>query len=207
MTNEHGRTARNWYRWLWLSPLLTIPTLLALREVAFFISLVWCFSVGSGLCNEDAIVRLTTPIAVLGSALWHLVLLIPALNKKHPFIRCHGRQALLLAGVRTAVPLACGLGFGPLDFEALPIIAVVMIVIWLGGTLWGQRQAGRGDCSLMRWFGRAEALPRPEPAEEPTQVAELDTEALVDVIRHSSDPEERRQALAELEKRGMVDSL
>ena len=36
---------------------------------------------------------------------------------------------------------------------------------------------------------------------------ELDTEALVDVIRHRSDPKERRQALAELEKRGMVDSL
>jgi hypothetical protein len=152
--------------------------------------------------------RLIPLIAILGSALWHLVLLIPALNKEHPFIRWHGRQALLLAGVRTAVavPLAHEMAFPTVDFEGYLII-VVLIVIWLGGTLWGQRQAARGDCSLMRWFGRAEALPRPEPAEEPAQVAELDTEALVDVIRHSSDPEERLQALAELEKRGMVDSL
>jgi transposase-like protein len=36
---------------------------------------------------------------------------------------------------------------------------------------------------------------------------ELDTEALVDVIRRRSDSKERRQALAALEKRGMVDSL
>jgi hypothetical protein len=35
----------------------------------------------------------------------------------------------------------------------------------------------------------------------------LDTEALVDVIRRRSDSKERRQALAALEKRGMVDSL
>ena len=84
-----------------------------------------------------------------------------------------------------------------------------IVSLFLGGGLW------RAFSRQGRWFGRAAAPPPSESAEEPVQVAEpepapiaeLDPEALIDIVSSSRDPEERRQALAELEKRGMVDSL
>ena len=190
------RKARNWYWWLWLSPLVTIPTLTILM-------LMFSLFYGPG--------RGLICIAVLGSALWHLILLFPALNKKSEFVRWHGRQALFLAGVRTAVPLVFGLVFGAED-EALLFIPV-LIAVWFFGTLWGQLQAARGKCSLMRWFGRAEALSSrvraEEPAQIPTQTEKLDpeVEALVDIIRFSRDPHQRGKALRELQQRGMVEPL
>jgi len=113
------------------------------------LTLVWLMT----LHPEGAL----TPLAVLGSALPHLILLVPALNKKSAFVRWHGRQALLLAAVRTVVPLAfvAAFGSGGLALLAVPIL----IVVWAVGTLIGQRQAARGLCTLMRWFGRAEAQP------------------------------------------------
>jgi hypothetical protein len=185
------QTAQNWYWWLWLSPLLTIPTLLFLFLLLWFMDL------------ED----LGALIAVLGSALWHLVLLIPALNKEHPFVHWHGRQALLLAGVRTAVPLVLGLALFDALIEAMLVAIPVLIVIWFSGTLWGQRQAARGDCSLMRWFDQEGLLSTPRAANVKTQAGEQGAEALVKIIRFSCDLEERRSALAELESRGMVEDL
>lgn len=55
---------------------------------------------------------------------------------------------------------------------------------------------------LRRSFYHRAAGEPDQPITDP--LAELDTEALVDVIRHGSDPEERRRAVGELEKRGMV---
>jgi hypothetical protein len=145
-------------------------------------------------------------VAVLGSALWHLVLLRPASNKDSQFVRWHGRQALLLAGVRTAVPLLFVLVFGNTYVMLLSI--PILIPVWFFGTLWGQLQAARGDCSLMRWFGHALALPSLETTTEgTTPVEELAPEALVDIIRCSHDPEQRRRALLELENLGMVEPL
>ncbi len=181
------RTARDWYWWLWLSPFLTLPTLIAL----------WSYYTFGGV---------SILIAILGSALWHLFLLIPALGGQSEFVRWHGTQMLLLAGVRTAVPLVFVLTFGG-DMVALWVAIPVLIVVWLSGTLWCQLEAARGDCTLMRWFGRAEALPARRRAVESAQANELDPEALVGIIRYSRDPERRRQALAELEKLGMVESL
>jgi tetratricopeptide (TPR) repeat protein len=143
-------------------------------------------------------------IGVLGSALWHLILLYPALRDDSEFVRWHARQALLLAGVRTAVPLVLGLAG---DVDGVCLAVLTLIPIYLVGNLWGGRQAMRGDCSLMRRFGRAEALPPPEPAVVPDEAKEFDADALVDIIRYSQDPEERRRALSQLEKLGMVESL
>lgn len=199
------RTARNWYWWLWLSPLVTLPSSIAMLLI---------LDIGNYYGDLGLDDEMILPVAALGAASCHLVLLFPALNRKSEFVRWHGRQALLLAGVRTAVPLVFGLAFGE-EYEVLLFIPV-LIVIWFFGTLWAHQQAARGDCSLMRWFGRAEALPAPEPAEEPAQVAEPeleptpagepDPEGLIDIIRYSRDPEERRKVLAELEKLGMVES-
>jgi Tfp pilus assembly protein PilF len=140
---------------------------------------------------------------VLGSALWHLILLYPALKDDSEFVRWHGRQALLLAGVRTAVPLVCGLG----GTGGACLAVLIQIPIYFVGNLWGQRQATRGDCTLMRRFGRQAGLPPPEPAAVAEQAKEVDPEALVDIIRYSRDPEERGKAVLELYKLGMVESL
>jgi hypothetical protein len=85
------------------------------------------------------------------------------LNRKSEFVRWHGKQALLLAGVRTVVPLGFVLGFGSSWNLAwgLPIL----IVVWFVGTLRGQSQAARGLCSLMRWAGRGDAQPAYKRAE------------------------------------------
>ena len=109
--NDDVRTAERWYWWLWLSPLFTIPTML------------YIFLPVSGVDREvglrrdrgrlpllhDLSAEVTAVVAVLASALWHLILLVPALNRQSEFVRWHGRQALLLAGVRTAIPAAFAL--------------------------------------------------------------------------------------------------
>jgi hypothetical protein len=202
-THMERQRARNWYWWLWLSPLLTIPTLAFFLFQELGYDLI-CQNRWLG-CDWGAAERVTVLIAVLASALWHLVLLIPALNKEHPFVRWHGRQALLLAGMRTAVPLGFGLAFGR-DYGALFFIPV-QIAVWLGGTLWGQRQAARGNCSLMRWSGQEELLASLQRADEEARPVDTDAEALIATIRSSRDAEVRRRAIAQLKKLGMVEPL
>ena len=175
--------AKNWYFWLWLSPLLTIPTL----------GIMWLILPGN---------KLTLPI--LGSALWHLVLLFPALDRKALFVRWHGRQALLLACVRTVIPLVLGLVLG-----SLLATAPILIIVWFVGTLWGHRQAARGDCSMMRWAGHAEELSALQRAEQQAEaeIEELGLDRLLDIVRFSRDPTRRQSAVAELERQGMVEHL
>lgn len=142
--------ARKWYRWLWWSPLLTIPTLL----LVYFINPGYALVCGSSdeNCTWWVVPQVTNIIAVVVSAMWHLILLKPALDKERPFVRWHGRQALLLAGVRTAIPLSIAVIFT--DEYALLNSIPFLIVVWFFGTIWGQRQAARGDCSILRWFTR-----------------------------------------------------
>ena len=201
------KRARRWYLWLWLSPLLTVPTLLILSGILD--TLIWALApptrAVSGSVNYHTIVeRVAAVVAVLGSALWHLVLLIPARDKESAFVRWHGRQALLIAGVRTAIPMMLGLligGDGP--WWSIPIL----LIIWLAGTLWGQRQATRGECSLMRWFGQEEPWWTVGEADPKAWPREHDAQALVEIVRFSRDPEERRRAVEELSRRGMVETL
>ncbi len=197
------KKARDWYWWLWLSPLLTIPTLLFFYSQLFGYDLMHTWA-GIGYGHAS---RISVGIGVLVSALWHLVLLGPIRNKESLFVRWHGRQALLLAGVRTAIPLAFGLAIGE-DYEVLLFIPV-QIVVWFGGTLWGQLQASRGKCSLARWFGQEELLPVVEKATVTvaSQPKEQDVKTLVEIIRFSRDPAERKRAVEELTKRGMVEAL
>lgn len=205
--DKERQTARKWYRWLWFSPLLTIPTLLILNYAIE--SLVYDL-----LCPRDNYLRSCSinlhvislwseTIAVLGSALWHLVLLIPARNKESAFVRWHGRQELLLAGLITSVLLLFVVRF----VEPSLAFALVLIVIpiWLFGTRLGQDQAANGDCSLMRWTGHEAALPGPPEEEEFTQT--FSTDHLVNVIRFNKDPEKRQSALVELKRRGLVETL
>ena len=146
-----AKAASNWYRWLWFSPLLTIPTLV----------LVY-------LINYEEIP------AVLVSAGWHLILLIPATNRKDQFISWHGRQALALAGLRTLFVL--------FFYEELmddPIVVIFLLVlIWFFGTRWGQKEAKAGKCSFMRWFGE-----QPNGEKVPAQTFAEETQKNADILR------------------------
>jgi hypothetical protein len=110
---------------------------------------------------------------------------------------------MILAGVRTAVPLISLLVIGSSGASIFTIL--LLIPIWFFGTLWGQRQAGRGDCSLMRWKGREADLPGPQVESEFAQ--DFSPEILVNIIRFSKDPEKRQSALDELKKHGMVENF
>jgi hypothetical protein len=177
------KRARKVYNWLWFSPTVTVTTF----------AILW-FSQSS---------RQTFPMAILVflSGLWHLILLREALNKDSLFVSWHGRQALVLAGVRTLVPISTVFWFGYEQgyFLSIPFL----LLIWLGGNLWGQGEATNGDCSLARWFGHEDVLPGPEPEEGD----DLDLGSLEDIVRFSDDPEERRQAISKLEELGFVEEL
>ena len=199
------KRARNWYWWLWLSPLLTAPTLLLLYGLVSY--LLWIFvgpsRPGSGATTYMIVERAVTLVAILGSAAWHLILLIPARDTEYTLVRWHGRQALLLAGVRTAAPALLGLLIGG-DGALLSI--PILLVVWFGGTLWGQRQAAHGKCSLMRRFGQRTLSTRSD-ADGDNRARKRETQALIETVRFSRDPEERKRAIAELSRRGMVEAL
>ncbi|MCK5643431.1 MAG: hypothetical protein KAJ19_21655, partial [Gammaproteobacteria bacterium] len=182
--NSEMLTAKKWYWWLWLSPFLTLPTLAIVGLFGYFVDL-------------------SIVIALILSALWHLVLLIPSLNKQSDFIRWHGRQALMLAAIRTAVPISLLIVLGDVDglLKSIPLL----VAVWLFGTRWGQAQAVRGECSLANWLGHEISLPLPES--EVILKGDDDPDALVEVIRFNRDPRERRVALLKLEKLGMVEGL
>jgi len=179
---------------------LTVPTSLALAFILYIFS-------GGYI--------LPVPIPTLGSALWHLILLIPA-SDRCSFVRWHGRQALLLAAVRTVIPFLLLFFFGPYVPALLTITSLV--VVWFFGTRWGQREALLGECTLMRWFGADRRLPVPAvqaaaPPETETEAARpqpgagSDPENLVEIIRFGRDPRQRAEALAALERLGMVEPL
>jgi hypothetical protein len=175
------RTAWNWYIWLWISPLFTVPTYFILRG----------FQGDRSLSNA----LFYSLLATLGSALWHLILLYPAMKGRTDFIRWHGRQALLLAGARTALValLLAGavtaLVVLTLDYPAFEDVAwpttiisyLLLFLLWLAGNLWGQGQAERGDCALMRWTGHGAGLPIPVDQKAPSaQSAPLHAQSQVD---------------------------
>jgi hypothetical protein len=198
------QTARKWYRWLWLSPLLTVPTLLFIFIVLEpFTNLLLCPQ-GWSNCNFDRVFALNGLIALIISSLWHLVLLIPARNKESEFIRWHGRQGMMLAGLRTSVPLLFVVIVGE---EGALLLILILILIWLLGNLWGQNQTARGDCSVMRWTGRANDLPGPPLDGEPEPEKRISPQDLVNTIRFSSDPVERHEPMKVLNKLGLVKEL
>ena len=154
------RRAKGLYTWLWLSPLLTVPTLLFIvLTLALNSSFSRSYQAGSDQ-NKFLLTLLTAVVAVLGSAAWLLVLLTRALDRQNDFVRWHGRQALLLAGARTVVALAAGslLATGA-NGQWTVVLSLVLLGLWLIGTLWGQGQAAAGECSLMRWNGQGARLP------------------------------------------------
>jgi uncharacterized membrane protein len=116
-------------------------------------------------------------VAILGSALWHLILLVPAFDKQSAFVRWHAWQALLLAGLGEAVVLWIFLSsWLDVGFMGLPFFVTVLFILWMGGAAWGQRQVEHGDCSLKHWVEKLE--PPPAPAPGPDQTNEQGLKAL-----------------------------
>jgi uncharacterized membrane protein len=206
--------AKQVYVWLWLSFFLTLPTTLFLVFNGLnFLNL--------GRQSYDSYQLGSTIIglaSILGAGMWHLVLLQPALDRKSEFVRWHGRQALLLAGSRTAVALVLAATFR--TGLNVPLACVALLVgLWFFGTIWGQQQAGRGECSLMRWAGKGAALPLQvlaSPAATPAgtdvlplkaALARAAVDADIATLRFSQDWEKRREAVAALERAGLVESL
>ncbi|MBM3123567.1 MAG: hypothetical protein FJZ87_00670 [Chloroflexi bacterium] len=140
-TSPEIRLARAAYGWLRISPLLT----------GFTFFLIWGMDPGGFVCGEidcaygDSL-YFSLLAAVLGSALWHLILLQYLNHKTSQFVRKHGRSALLLAGFRTSVPL----GLLILDFLAdangllLGCTAIpILILLWAVNTTSGYKDINR----------------------------------------------------------------
>jgi len=194
---KEKRKAADWYRWLWLSPLVTVFTAIFLYSLIYDPVFDLVCPDGYRNCDWDIAERIPILIALVGSALWHLILLIPALDKEKAFVCWHGRQALLLAGVRTAVPLAMIILVN--IYGGLLAAILVLIPIWFAGTLWGQRQAKRGDCSLARWLGKADVLPPPEPS-----IKEASVKVLINTLRENPEKGQCNKAVQELRERGLT---
>jgi len=201
------RRARNWYWWLWLSPLLTIPTLVIVLIIQPGDDILCA---GPGRCDYSLSEHVSLIVAVLISSLWHLILLKPISDKSKPFVRWHGRQALSLAGLRTSAALFFAVVFG-FDLGFL-LTFPTLIFIWFVGTFIGQYQATKGRCSLAGWLGGSNELasyPKAKMKVEArkAKVVQSHQSHWVNVIRYSKDPEERHNALALLKQRNMVEEF
>lgn len=198
------RSARNVYRWLWLSPFLTIPTLIfvIVREPGYELL---CHGSSIG-CDWPKASLVDGVIAVLVSSVWHpVVLLRPRQGKTQPFVHWHRLQALLLTAIRTAVPLMLWI-IAP---DSVIVLAIpVLLLIWLFGTLWGRRQAMHGKCSLARWAGREhEITPIRDAKGHPSLETDPAVAMLIGAIRFGKKPAVRQDALTQLTDLGMVETL
>ncbi|MBI2758246.1 MAG: hypothetical protein HYX49_06170 [Chloroflexi bacterium] len=187
-SDQEIRLARRAYNWLRISPLLTIPTLLILYQLS---SPAACAANNQWCGNEFAAGGL---VGILGSALWHLVLLQYANNKDSEFVRKHGRQALQYAGIRTAVPLV----FLTIDFFTgsqglLTCLAIpILVALWLINSKTGFEQIKKE---------KGEPAAQNQPASARTS-GEQGNETLSNILDglQSADQSARLSALQELEK-------
>ena len=195
MPNPQITSAKNIYWWLWLSPLVVF----------------WAGAIVTGFASvfqpRSADTPLVNAMAAIARAMPHLWLLIPAIVAQSEFVRWHARQAILLVIPQTMIGLVSALAPG-LGLAISAAVGCLPAVIWFIGTLWGHRQARRGDCALMRWAGRGASLPLPLEIESAVQPAAANrADALVAIIRRSRDETQRRAAVDELRKLGLVEEF
>ncbi|MEW5941731.1 MAG: hypothetical protein AB1750_18870, partial [Chloroflexota bacterium] len=192
------QSAAQTYTWLWLSPVLTIPTLFFVVNVDPGYALV-CRS-GFGNCDYDLASLITNLLAILVSGLWHLILLLQLQGAKHEFVRWHAKQALMLAGIRTTIPiLLVILGGGDL-YEIGLLGILILFLVYLFGNNWGRNQAKRGDCWLMRRYGLEADLPLMSQAPEapPNEIATYARSAEPETTGNPSAPQEQKKILNRL---------
>lgn len=137
------RQAIRAYNWLRASPFLTIPTLLLISSLDLGQS--FCDNFLSA-CNYEFVSYLNYTFGVLGSSLWHVVILFQyANNKDSAFVRRHGQQALIYAGIRTAVPvIAIVLDYFSSTSGALACVAIlILMMLWFSQTKIGLERVKR----------------------------------------------------------------
>jgi hypothetical protein len=108
-------------------------------------------------------------------------LVLLGLLSKNLFVRRHTQQGLLL-GLMFWGGLFISMAF---EFICLGMLALVLVV-WIGGGIWGRRQVQRGDCWLMRMRGEEDLLPRPW-ANPPEQRPEITGPVMSKAAPHDSD--------------------
>jgi ABC-type multidrug transport system fused ATPase/permease subunit len=137
------RQAIRAYNWLRASPFLTIPTLLLISSLDLGES--FCDNFLSA-CNYEFVSYINYTFGVLGSALWHAAILFQyANNKDSAFVRRHGQQALIYAGIRTAVPvIAIVLDYFSSTSGALACVAIlILMMLWFSHTKIGLERVKR----------------------------------------------------------------
>lgn len=212
------KVARRVYWWLLLSPFVTVPCF-----GSQVLTLHWSATVGNRVW------------AALVPLIFHIPLLF-GLRSSSRFVQRHTQQAFILIALRAGMAtISVNLGPYPLDGVGLWLYFFGNGALWLLGSLWGLRQATRGDCWLMRRRGEGGELPRPwaVPASVPTTpLAQLSFEAPADpnavfeeglrLLRRDKraeatacflaafrdgPPDLRRRAVAELERLGVVETF
>ena len=205
ITAEERKIARNWYFWLWFSPLVAFPTSTVLFLYLIYAGDYFPFSILSKLNQVAGHYLPLLSLITISPALLHLILLIPALDKKRPFVRWHARQAMLIVAVRTCFIFITVEAFIESDWTI--VFLFLSLAIWFFGTLWGQLEANRGKCTLMKWF-EGRAMRTSKPAMKAFGLPEeADIQTWIETIRFSPDPQARAQALQALEQLGLTEQL
>lgn len=128
------RLAKAAYNWLRVSPVVTVITLFiitAMDPAQYICGNYWNWE-STSRCSYQFAENINYAFGILGSAAWHLILLQYASNKDSEFVRKHGRQALIYAGVRTAVPLGAVI-FSSLtgDNSTFSCLAIgILLILW-----------------------------------------------------------------------------
>jgi hypothetical protein len=200
--SQEFKRAQSWYWWLWLSPTVTIPTLVIIYLIG------WNRGLSHLICPSrscPSLLENSIPIIflILISGLWHLVLLIPARSKDSAFVRGHGFQMLFLAGIRTLIPILSVLNTG--EEEGLIYSIPFLIGIWLIGNSVGQRQAARGENGFLVWLRKESRLSGQKAEVDLTPSGDQDLESLKEIIRFSQDQQERGAARNALISLGLVE--
>jgi hypothetical protein len=170
--NPEIESARSMYTWLKISPIFTVPTILFLfqRDLGYDLICGTDWITNFSNCNTDMADFVSIALAIMLPALWHVLLLIQVRNQKREFARWHGWQALMLAGIRTAISLVFVLvdgwtrmndamnGTWRSGFGSYPLAVILLMIAYFAGNSWGQKQAREGDCWLMRKAGHRRGL-------------------------------------------------
>jgi hypothetical protein len=128
------RLAKAAYNWLRISPVVTVITLfiIAGMDPAQYICGDYWNWESTSHCDYQIAENINFAFGILGSALWHLVLLQYVNNKDSEFVRKHGRQALIYAGIRTAVPLGA-VAFNSITYDSglFSCLAIgILLILW-----------------------------------------------------------------------------
>jgi hypothetical protein len=193
-------SAKGIYTWLFLSPFLTVTTLL-----------VGMFTLDIDSSTNQRVFTALIP------TIFHLPLFFQ-LDSKRPFVYRHTQQAIFLVALRAGMAsLAISIAYYP--WEGLGLFLLGNGALWLFGTLWGRSQASRREGWWIQRKGEtilpieAQIIDKPVINDEPKeQLNSLNTEGntarqkALNAFRNGA-LEERKQAVLTLSQLGEVEKF